>query len=69
MLLIVTFRPEFGPPWIGRPYVTSLTINRLAEREICAIIDGVIGKGSCFRQISGKTSSSEPMASRCSWKK
>ena len=43
VLLIVTFRPEFGPPWIGRPYVTSLTINRLAEREICAIIDGVIG--------------------------
>jgi len=43
VFLIVTFRPEFEPPWIGRPYVTSLTINRLAEREICAIIDGVIG--------------------------
>jgi predicted ATPase len=24
-LLIVTFRPEFDPPWIGRPYVTALT--------------------------------------------
>ena len=23
-LLIVTFRPEFEPPWIGRPYVTAL---------------------------------------------
>jgi class 3 adenylate cyclase len=22
-LLIVTFRPEFDPPWIGRPYVTA----------------------------------------------
>ena len=30
VLLIVTFRPEFEPPWIGRPYVTALTINRLA---------------------------------------
>jgi predicted ATPase len=29
-LLIVTFRSEFQPPWIGRPYVTALTINRLA---------------------------------------
>ena len=29
VLLIVTFRPEFEPPWIGRPYVTALTINRL----------------------------------------
>ena len=29
VLLIVTFRPEFEPPWIGRPYVTTLNINRL----------------------------------------
>src|SRR6202030_317606 len=43
VLLIVTFRPEFEPPWIGRPYVTTLTINRLAEREVGAMIDGVIG--------------------------
>jgi hypothetical protein len=26
VLLIVTFRPEFEPPWIGRPYVAALTI-------------------------------------------
>ena len=43
VLLIVTFRPEFEPPWLGRPYVTSLTINRLAEREVGAMIDGVVG--------------------------
>ena len=43
VLLIVTFRPEFEPPWIGRPYVTTLTINRLAERDISAMIDGVVG--------------------------
>jgi predicted ATPase len=43
VLLIVTFRPEFEPPWIRRPYVTTLTINRLGEREIRAMIDGVVG--------------------------
>ena len=43
VLLIVTFRPEFEPPWIGRPYVTALTINRLGERDISAMIDGVVG--------------------------
>jgi class 3 adenylate cyclase/predicted ATPase len=43
VLLIVTFRPEFEPPWIGRPYVTALTINRLGEREILGMIGGVIG--------------------------
>jgi class 3 adenylate cyclase/predicted ATPase len=43
VLLIVTFRPEFDPPWIGRPYVTALTLNRLGEREIGAMIDRVTG--------------------------
>jgi class 3 adenylate cyclase len=43
LLLIATFRPEFESPWIGRPYVTALTINRLGEREIAAMIDRVTG--------------------------
>ena len=43
VLLIVTYRPEFEPPWIGRPYVTALNINRLAEREIATMIDRVVG--------------------------
>ena len=43
VLLIVTYRPEFEPPWIGRPHVTALTLNRLGEREIATIIDGVTG--------------------------
>ena len=43
VLLIITFRPEFEPPWIGRPYVTVLSLNRLGEREIIAMIDRVTG--------------------------
>ena len=43
MLLIVTFRPEFQAPWIGRPHVTSLTINRLTRGEVGAVIDRVVG--------------------------
>jgi class 3 adenylate cyclase/predicted ATPase len=43
VLLIVTYRPEFDPPWIGGPQVTALTINRLAQREIDAMIDRVVG--------------------------
>ena len=43
VLLIVTYRPEFEPPWIGRPYVTALTLNRFGEREITAMIDRVTG--------------------------
>jgi class 3 adenylate cyclase/predicted ATPase len=43
VLLLVTFRPEFEPPWIGRPHVMALTINRLAEREVGAMIERVVG--------------------------
>jgi predicted ATPase len=43
VLLIVTYRPEFEPPWIGQPYVSALTLNRLGEREIAALIDRVTG--------------------------
>src|SRR5262249_15694771 len=30
VLVVMTFRPEYAPPWIGQPQVTALTINRLA---------------------------------------
>jgi predicted ATPase len=33
VLLVVTSRPEFDPPWVGRSYVTALNINRLARRS------------------------------------
>jgi class 3 adenylate cyclase/predicted ATPase len=43
MLLLVTFRPEFEAPWVGQPHVTALTINRLAQRDVVAMIERVIG--------------------------
>jgi predicted ATPase len=33
VLLIITFRPEFQPPWTGQPRVTSLALNRLDRRD------------------------------------
>jgi class 3 adenylate cyclase/predicted ATPase len=43
VLLIVTFRPEFKPPWIGSPHVTALTIGRLTRDEVDSMIDQVVG--------------------------
>jgi len=48
-LLIVTYRPEFTAPWIGRPHVTALTLNRLAPRQRVEMITGVTG-GKALRQ-------------------
>jgi predicted ATPase/class 3 adenylate cyclase len=42
-LLIVTSRPEFNAPWVGQSHVTSLTLNRLGEREAAGIIARLIG--------------------------
>jgi predicted ATPase len=46
VLLLVTFRPEFEPPWIGQSHVTALTLNRLTRLEIEAMIDRVAGNES-----------------------
>jgi class 3 adenylate cyclase len=43
VLLFVTYRPEFAPAWIGRPQVTALTLNRLGQSEVGALIDRVVG--------------------------
>ncbi len=43
VLLFVTFRPEFAAPWVGRPHVTALTINRLTPRDAMALIEQVVG--------------------------
>src|SRR3984957_12626224 len=40
---MVTVSPEFEPPWVGRPYVTVLSLNRLGEREIAGMIKRVTG--------------------------
>jgi predicted ATPase len=43
VLLIVNCRPEFEPGWIGQPHVTALTLNRLAPRDVDAMIDHIVG--------------------------
>jgi class 3 adenylate cyclase/predicted ATPase len=43
VLLIVTFRPEFNAPWVGQSHVTSLTLNRLGERDAAGIVARLVG--------------------------
>jgi hypothetical protein len=43
VLMILTFRPEFTPPWIGRSHVTMLTLNRLPRRQGAEMILHVTG--------------------------
>jgi hypothetical protein len=43
MLLVITARPEFQPPWLGQSNVTALGISRLTQRNVEAMIDRVVG--------------------------
>jgi predicted ATPase len=52
VLVIITFRPEFSAPWIGRPHVTMLTLNRLPPRQRAEMINGVIGGKTLPKEIA-----------------
>src|SRR5262249_14158869 len=43
VLLVVSFRREFEPPWIGLPHVPLVTLNRLALRDVGTMIDHIVG--------------------------
>jgi class 3 adenylate cyclase/tetratricopeptide (TPR) repeat protein len=43
ILLIITHRPDFQPPWAGQPHVTTMALNRLSRRERLALVDHVTG--------------------------
>jgi class 3 adenylate cyclase/tetratricopeptide (TPR) repeat protein len=52
VLVILTFRPEFTPPWIGRPQVTMLTLNRLPRRQRAEIMGYVTGGKTLPKDIA-----------------
>ena len=43
ILLIITHRPDFQPPWAGQPHVATMSLNRLSRRERMALVDHVTG--------------------------
>jgi class 3 adenylate cyclase/predicted ATPase len=43
VLLLITFRPEFVPPWTGQAHVTAMTLRRLAPRDRTTLVEHVAG--------------------------
>jgi predicted ATPase len=50
--MVVTFRPEFAPPWIGRPHVTMLTLNRLPRQQRAEMIAFMTGGKTLPKNVS-----------------
>lgn len=42
-LLVITFRPEFDAPWVGRPHATLLALNRLGREHSHQIVASHVG--------------------------
>ena len=42
-LILVTFRPDFEPPWIGQGYITVVNLNRLTPCKVETLIDRIVG--------------------------
>jgi len=43
VLAMITFRPEFSPPWPGQAHITSLALNRLSRKQGAAMVSEVTG--------------------------
>ena len=54
MMLAITFRPEFQPPWSGRSHVTSLALNRLDERHGETLVQNLAGNAALAPDVVAK---------------
>src|SRR5262249_46729099 len=56
---VLTFRPDFIPPWSPRSYLTQLTLSRLGRLQVEAMVEEVTGGKALplevLQQIVSKT--------------
>ena len=43
MLMVLTFRPEFTPPWASRSHLSHLVLSRLGRKQTSAIVEQITG--------------------------
>src|SRR5207247_6469704 len=41
VLTVLTFRPDFRPPWSLRSHITQLTLNRLGRQQVEVMVEKV----------------------------
>ena len=54
VLLLITFRPEFTPPWSGQPLVSALALPRLGRRDGAALVERAVGEKSLPDEIAAQ---------------
>jgi class 3 adenylate cyclase/predicted ATPase len=51
VLLLVTFRPEFHPSWTNQAHVTTVALNRLAERDGSLLVERLAGNAGVSSEL------------------
>ena len=54
LLMIVKFRPEFMPPWLGKSHVTTIPLGRLTHDQGAALISQLTGDKKLARDIQAE---------------
>jgi len=42
ILLLVTFRPGYHPPWMGKPYATQMALSRLTPHDSAQVVQALL---------------------------
>ena len=53
VLMVVTYRPEYNPPWSGFGHIMSLTLTRLGRRQAAAMVERVTGGVPLPQEVLG----------------
>jgi class 3 adenylate cyclase len=51
VLALITFRPEFSPPWLGCPHVATLTLNRLGPPQGEELVHELTGAKTLPKEV------------------
>ncbi len=54
ILAVITHRPEFVPPWTGRPFVTALAFNRLSGEDCAVVVRNLAAEGALAPEVVGE---------------
>ncbi|MBI2486035.1 MAG: AAA family ATPase [Deltaproteobacteria bacterium] len=48
---LLTFRPDFSPPWTGRAHLTQITLNRLTRKQVEVMVGRITGGKSLPNEV------------------
>ena len=68
ILALLTFRPDFSPPWTGRSHLTQVTLPRLTPTAGHGDDPPGRPRQGCCPPRSWSRSWPRPMGCRCLWK-